>query len=191
MKKNYSIFINSTKKIFWIISAILICLVFNSQSINIYFEKKDLLVNNNDGDNQVILKPKFFSSDKKNRPFTLTALSAKRKSQSDNSYTLELPSGKIINRTGEFLNLDSRKGVFDQKNEKIHLFENVVLKNQDGYTFKTESIFINLLSDKIYGNNNISGSGQKGNIVSQGFEIVNSGNKIRFFGKTKLVIKNK
>ena len=80
---------------------------------------------------------------------------------------------------------------FHYKNEKIHLFEKVVLKNQDGYTFITESIFINLLSDKIYGNNNISGTGHKGDIISQGFEIVNSGNKIRFFGKTKLVIKNK
>ena len=48
MKNNYSTFINLTKKIFWVISAILIYLIFNSQDFQIYSDNKNFLDNNNE-----------------------------------------------------------------------------------------------------------------------------------------------
>ena len=106
-------------------------------------------------------------------------------------YNLIFPSGNLINKNGGYFNIKSEKGTFDQSNEKAHLFDNVVLNDQDGYIFKTESIFINLNSEKVYSNEKISGSGERGNISAQGFEIIDSGNEVRFLGKTKLVILNK
>ncbi len=190
MKNNYSTFINLTKKIFWVISAILIYLIFNSQDFQVYSDNKSFLDNNNEGNDQVIREAKFFSSDSKNRPFTLTATSAHKK-KSENMYNLIFPSGNLISKNGGYFNIKSEKGTFDQSNEKAHLFDNVVLNDQDGYVFKTESIFINLNSEKVYSNEKISGSGERGNIFAQGFEIIDNGNEVRFLGKTKLVILNK
>ena len=106
-------------------------------------------------------------------------------------YALIFPSGNLISKNGGYFNIKSEKGAFDQSNEKAHLFDNVVLNDQDGYVFKTESIFINLNSEKVYSNEKISGSGERGNIFAQGFEIIDNGNEVRFLGKTKLVILNK
>ena len=191
MRNSYSTFINLTKKIFWVISAILIYLIFNSQNLEIYSDNKNFSYNNSQSNDQVIRGAKFFSSDNKNRPFTLTATSAQKKTKSENMYNLMFPSGNLINKNGGYFNIKSEKGTFDQSNEKAHLFDNVVLNDQDGYIFKTESIFINLNSEKVYSNEKISGSGERGNISAQGFEIIDNGNEVRFLGKTKLVILNK
>ena len=106
-------------------------------------------------------------------------------------YNLIFPSGNLTNKNGNYFNIKSEKGTFDQSSEKAHLFDNVILNDQDGYIFKTESIFINLNSEKVYSNEKISGSGERGNISAQGFEIIDSGNEVKFLGKTKLVILNK
>ena len=84
MRNNYSTFINLTKKIFWVISAILIYLIFNSQNLEIYYDKKNFSYNNTQSNDQVIRGAKFFSSDNKNRPFTLPATSAQKKTKSEN-----------------------------------------------------------------------------------------------------------
>ena len=191
MRNDYTTFINLTKKIFWIISAILIYLVFNSQNLKIYSDNENVLNNKSNGNDQVIIGARFFSSDNKNRPFTIIATSAQKKTKSEDMYNLILPSGNLTNKNGGYFNIKSEKGTFDQSNEKAHLFDNVILNDQDGYIFKTESIFINLNSEKVYSDKKISGSGERGNISAQGFEIIDSGNELRFLGKTKLVILNK
>ena len=180
MRNDYTTFINLTKKIFWIISAILIYLVFNSQNLKIYSDNENVLNNKSNGNDQVIIGARFFSSDNKNRPFTLIATSAQKKTKSEDMYNLILPSGNLTNKNGGYFNIKSEKGTFDQSNERAHLFDNVILNDQDGYIFKTESIFINLNSEKVYSDKKISG-----------FEIIDSGNELRFLGKTKLVILNK
>ena len=65
MRNSYSTFINLTKKIFWVISAILIYLIFNSQNLEIYSDNKNFSENNSKSNDQVIRGAKFFSSDKK------------------------------------------------------------------------------------------------------------------------------
>ena len=96
MRNSYSTFINLTKKIFWVISAILIYLIFNSQNLEIYSDNKNFSYDNSQSNDQVIRGAKFFSSDNKNRPFTLTATSAQKKTKSDNMYNLIFPSGNLI-----------------------------------------------------------------------------------------------
>lgn len=190
MKKNYSTFINLTKKICWIISAGLLYLLFNSQTFEVFSYNKNSLGEKQENNNQVILKPRFFSSDNKNRPFTLTASKAQKKSSTEDLYNLTSPSGQLRYESGNRFDLESQKGVFDQINNKIHLYDDVIFKNNEGYTFETDSIFINLGSEKIYGNQSIFGTGDNGKVKSEGFEIIDGGEEIRFLGKTKLVIIN-
>ena len=45
---------------------------------------------------------------------------------------------------GTMFFLNSLEGEFDQNNQKIHLYENVYLKNLEGLSFKTESAYIDL-----------------------------------------------
>ena len=65
MRNNYSTFINLTKKIFWVISAILIYLIFNSQNLEIYSDNKNFSYNNSKSNDQVIRGAKFLAQIKK------------------------------------------------------------------------------------------------------------------------------
>ena len=69
------------------------------------------------------------------------------------------------------------------------MYDNVELKNTDGSVFKTNSATINLETNEIFGTEIISGISEKGNIVSEGFNIFDEGNKIIFNGKTNLILK--
>ena len=187
---NYTLYINLLKKTLWVLSIVLVILIFFNKSLKIYLNL-DLKEEFNDIDSkQLIVNPEFLSTDKKNRPFILRAKKAKRKENSDNIYILDSPSGNLENNGG-FINLKSIEGKFDQDKEMVFLFNDVKFENDIGYKFSTEYAHINLNSNEVFGNKKIRGISEKGEINSEGFKIINEGNKIIFLGKTKLVIKSK
>ena len=91
---------------------------------------------------------------------------------------------------GTLFFLKSLEGEFDQNNQKIHLFEDVYLKNLEGLSFKTESAYIDLETNDIYGNVKTFGFNNNGKISSQGFKIKDQGDIITFKGPANLIINN-
>ena len=87
--------------------------------------------------------------------------------------------------------MKSYDGIFNQETEILSLKNSVILENQDGYIFKTESASIDLNAETIHGDDQIIGTGPKGNIKSQGFRINDKGKIVFFTGKSKLILKNK
>lgn len=138
---------------------------------------------------QVVISPKFIGLDKNKKPFTIRAEKAKKDSNNENLYKLDMPSGEIINSEGKKIFIESKYGNFDQKNQKIFLYENVKLNNIEGLSFKTQSANIDLNTNNIFGSSEIIGRNNKGNIRSKGFSITEEGNKIIFTGNTNLKIK--
>tara|TARA_B100000989_G_C19515210_1_gene461249 strand:- start:127 stop:618 length:492 start_codon:yes stop_codon:yes gene_type:complete len=138
---------------------------------------------------QIVISPKFIGLDKNKKPFTIKAERAKKDSNNENLYKLEMPSGEIINNNGKKIFVKSKYGNFDQQSQKIFLYENVRLNNLDGLSFKTQSANIDLNTNNIYGDKEIIGINNKGNIKSKGFSITEEGNKIIFTGNTNLMIK--
>ena len=90
--------------------------------------------------------------------------------------------------SGDFLKIQSKEGIFNKSKEQMHLFEDVIFENQKGYTFKTNSAFFDFSLKQVSGDEKIIGTGTKGNIKSEGFKIVDNGEKIFFLGKTTLTI---
>ena len=188
---SYSSFINLTKKILICVSIFLIILIFsnrNSENRNVGKNSKS---ENNKAIQQVITNPRFIGSDSKNRPYTLVAKQAKKIKSKLNIYELSHPEGNLINKNGQYINVKSLGGIFNQESEVLSLNDNVILENQDGYVFKTESASIDLNREHIFGDTDITGSGPKGFIKSQGFEINEQGKQIFFLGRSTLFLKNK
>ena len=174
----------------WILSIVLIILIFFNKSLKIYLELDLKEEFNEIGSNQIIENPQFLSTDKKNRPFVLKAKKAKRKESTKNIFILDSPSGNLENNNG-FISLKSINGKFDQDKEMLFLFNDVRFENEIGYKFSTEDAYINLNSNEVFGDKKIRGFNNEGEINSEGFKIIDQGNKIIFFGKAKLVIKDK
>ncbi|MAI83977.1 MAG: LPS export ABC transporter periplasmic protein LptC [Rickettsiales bacterium] len=191
MSINYSFCINSLKIILFCISFILIIMTFLGRSVKqpiISQLNYELNVEDNE---QIVINPKFFGLDKKERPFQIFASQARTFDSNNSFYKLDEPKGTLNDNEGSKILIESLKGEFDKNQQKVHLFKNVKLINSNGLNFKTQSAYIDLTSNEIFGNKKIMGQNQQGKIIAEGFKITEQGSKIFFTGKTNLIIKKK
>ena len=190
MSYDYSFCINFLKKILFFGAFALIVLTFLTKSIQKFTNLNNEYQFESNKSDQVIIEPKFLGLNKNKKPFLVKANKAEKLSNQENVYKLQKPSGEMKDNKGTMFFLNSLEGEFDQNNQKIHLYENVYLKNLEGLSFKTESAYIDLETNDIYGNVKTFGFNNNGEISSQGFKIKDQGNIITFKGPTNLIINN-
>ena len=188
MSYDYSFCINFLKKIFFFGAFALIVLTFLTKSIQKFTNLNNEYQFESNKSDQIIIEPKFLGLNKNKKPFLVKASKAEKISNQENVYKLKKPSGEMKDNKGTMFFLNSLEGEFDQNNQKIHLYENVYLKNLEGLSFKTESAYIDLETNDIYGNVKTFGFNNNGEISSQGFKIKDQGNIITFKGPTNLII---
>ena len=188
MSYDYSFCINFLKKIFFFGAFALIVLTFLTKSIQKFTNLNNEYQFESNKSDQIIIEPKFLGLNKNKKPFLVKASKAEKISNQENVYKLQKPSGEMKDNKGIMFFLNSLEGEFDQNNQKIHLYENVYLKNLEGLSFKTESAYIDLETNDIYGNVKTFGFNNNGKISSQGFKIKDQGNIITFKGPTNLII---
>lgn len=191
MSLDYSFYINTLKKVLFIISFVLLVLMFLNKTVQKFTEITSKDNFNTDQEEQIVIEPKFIGLDKNKKPFTIRAEKAKKTKSNENLYRLEMPSGEIKDNSGNTIFLKSSKGEFNQNSQEIFLFKNVELTREDGLLFETEEAMIDLKTNDIFGKKNVSGKNKEGKIFSSGFSITEEGNKILFKGKTNLLIKQK
>ena len=191
MSLDYSFYINTLKKVLFIISFVLLVLMFLNKTVQKFTEITSKDNFNTDQEEQIVIEPKFIGLDKNKKPFTIRAEKAKKTKSNENLYQLEMPSGEIKDNSGNTIFLKSSKGEFNQNSQEIFLFKNVELTREDGLLFETEEAMIDLKTNDIFGGKKVSGKNKEGKIFSSGFSITEEGNKIFFKGKTNLLIKQK
>lgn len=191
MSLDYSFYINTLKKVLFIISFVLLVLMFLNKTVQKFTEITSKDNFNTDQEEQIVIEPKFIGLDKNKKPFTIRAEKAKKTKSNENLYQLEMPSGEIKDNSGNTIFLKSSKGEFNQNSQEIFLFKNVELTREDGLLFETEEAMIDLKTNDIFGKKEVSGKNKEGKIFSSGFSITEEGNKILFKGKTNLLIKQK
>ncbi len=191
MSLDYSFYINTLKKVLFIISFVLLVLMFLNKTVQKFTEITSKDNFNTDQEEQIVIEPKFIGLDKNKKPFTIRAEKAKKTRSNENLYRLEMPSGEIKDNSGNTIFLKSSKGEFNQNSQEIFLFKNVELTREDGLLFETEEAMIDLKTNDIFGEKKVSGKNKEGKIFSSGFSITEEGNKILFKGKTSLLIKQK
>ena len=189
MSLDYSFYINTLKKVLFIISFVLLVLMFLNKTVQKFTETTSKENFNTNQEEQIVIEAKFIGLDKNKKPFTIRAEKAKKAKSNENLYRLEMPSGEIKDNSGNILFLKSMKGEFNQNSQEIFLFKNVELTREDGLQFETEEAMINLKTNDIFGKKEVSGKNKEGKIFSSGFSITEEGNKILFKGKTNLLIK--
>ena len=191
MSLDYSFYINTLKKVLFIISFVLLVLMFLNKTVQKFTETTSKENFNTNQEEQIVIEAKFIGLDKNKKPFTIRAEKAKKAKSNENLYRLEMPSGEIKDNSGNILFLKSMKGEFNQNSQEIFLFKNVELIREDGLLFETEEAMIDLKTNDIFGKKEVSGKNKEGKIFSSGFSITEEGNKILFKGKTNLLIEQK
>ena len=120
-------------------------------------------------------------------PFTVTA--AKAVQISPNHLDLTHPKGDITLQSGAWMMLNSKTGLYHQKNDLLALDGKVTLYRDDGTTLKTAHAVIDLHNGTAAGHDAVAAFGPFGTMhAASGFVVRDRGARILFKGKSHLTL---
>jgi len=188
---NYSNFIKAIKYGFLVTSVSITLLIINNNLSN----KSEVILNQKTTNNefssisQILHKPMFMSIDNKKQPFKVMAAKATRFKNEPNIFNLDNPTGEI--KSGdEIFFLSGDHGVFNKDIQQLKVNGNVKFKNENDMVFQTSEMYFDFNKEILSGRKKVKGKKNNSFIISEGFKILNKGEKIFFTGKTKLTLIN-
>ena len=144
----------------------------------------DLKVNVEGG--QRVVNARFTGVDSENRPFSVTADAVVQ--DADDGVKLTQPKADVTLAGDSWVAIAAPQGTFWRKPRVLDLVGGVDLFHDDGYEFQTEEARIDFRIGAASGDTPVKGHGPFGTVDAEGFRIVESGNRIIFNGKSRLVI---
>ena len=189
---SYSVFIKILKYSLLALSIIIVFLVIYNNNFNkeekvsneILFEEKNF-----QSITQVLQNPTFLGIDKKEQPFKVMAQKATRFKKSPEIFNLEKPTGEIDSGNQKFY-LEGDEGIFNKEIQQLYVKGNVKLNDENNMEFNTSEIYFDFKKEILLGEKKVEGKKENSYIVSEGFRILENGEKIFFTGKTKLILAN-
>jgi len=131
---------------------------------------------------------KYDGKDDKGRPFSITAVSASHVDGDDRHISLKKPLADITMSSGAYVALTANDGLLDRDADIITLNGDVTLFHDNGLSFQTDSATINLKEKTAQGSDVVEGQNGDGELVSQGFRVLDEGDTIEFTGKAYMKI---
>ena len=131
---------------------------------------------------------KYDGKDDKGRPFSITADSASHVDGDDRHISLKKPLADITMSSGAYVALMANDGLFDRDADIITLNGDVTLFHDNGTSFQTDSATINLKEKTAEGSDTVEGQNGDGELISQGFRVLDDGDTIEFTGKAYMKI---
>ena len=129
--------------------------------------------------------------DNSSQPYTLTASNGTLRAET-NTVELTKPHLTLRLKSGAILSLNADSAILDRDKSKIKLIDNVTLTHSTGYTFSTSLAWLDLNNSLAYGHDPVDGYGPQGKVKSfKGFELIDKGEKIKFFGRPQILFENK
>ena len=142
-----------------------------------------------DVQNLRMIKPRYQGTDRRGEPFTVTANSATKTSPTSDVVTLEHPMADITITSGNWIALRANYGVYREQDQQLDLIGSVNLFHDDGYEFDTLAAHVNLANNTADGDDPVHGQGPFGDIRSEGFRILDKGERVLFTGKAHLLLR--
>jgi lipopolysaccharide export system protein LptC len=124
--------------------------------------------------------------DSNNRPYTMTATTAKQ--VSPERIDLTDPKGDMSLESGNWLMSQGRKGVYLQHAGSLDLSDDVQLYRDDGTTLTTSSATLDLKAGAAAGAEMVHAEGPFGTLDAQGFAVTDRGTIMQFSGPGRLVL---
>jgi lipopolysaccharide export system protein LptC len=131
---------------------------------------------------------KYDGKDKKGRPFSITADSASHADGDDRHISLKKPLADITMTSGAYVALTANDGILDRDADIVTLNGDVTLFHDNGLSFQTDSATIDLKNKTAEGSDPVEGQNGDGELVAQGFRVLDDGDTIEFTGKAYMKI---
>jgi lipopolysaccharide export system protein LptC len=124
--------------------------------------------------------------DERGRPYTMTAATAHQ--VSPERINLADPKGDISLESGSWLMVQSRRGVYAQRDSQLDLSGDVVLYRDDGVTMTTDAATLDLKAGAATSSAQVHAEGPFGTLDAQGFALTDRGAVVQFTGPGRLVL---
>lgn len=189
-RNSYSIFVGFMKVLLPALAVALILLVviwpqlgqddgqFRIRVSDISLEQADSLS---------MLNARFEGVDDRGQPFMLTADEASQTAGDENLVHLALPKGDMTLEDGTWLAMTARDGRYNRDTQVLELNGEVTLFHDQGFELRTETARIDLEAGTAGGSDPVEGQGPFGNLASEGFRVLDRGERIVFTGRSRAV----
>jgi lipopolysaccharide export system protein LptC len=131
---------------------------------------------------------KYDGKDDQGRPFTITAEAASHAEGDERHIALKKPLADIIMGSGAYVAVTALDGVLDRDADIVTLNGDVTLFHDNGLSFQTDSATIDLKAKTAEGSEPVEGQNEDGEVIAQGFKVLDDGNVIEFTGKAYMKI---
>jgi lipopolysaccharide export system protein LptC len=120
------------------------------------------------------------------RPYTVTA--TKVRQVGPDRTDLEDPKADMMLSSGTWLMLEAKRGVYEQKSNRLDLSGDVTLYRDDGTVLTTEAASVDMKSNAAAGQEMVHAEGPFGVLDAQGFTVLDRGAVIQFTGPARLLL---
>lgn len=131
---------------------------------------------------------KYDGKDDQGRPFSVTAQSASHADGDDRHIALKKPLADIIMGSGAYVAVTAMEGMLDRDADIVTLKGDVTLFHDNGLSFQTDSATIDLKAKTAEGSEPVEGQNKDGEVIAQGFRVLDDGDTIEFTGKAYMKI---
>ena len=135
-----------------------------------------------------MLKPRFYGTDEKNMPFTVTADVATQVDPQAMVVSMENPVADLTQKDGTGVIINSDVGFYRQKDDTLDLMGHVDVFQESGYEVHTDSARVQVDEGNATGDDPTHGQGPAGTIEGEGFRLWDRGRTIMVTGKSKAVL---
>ncbi len=136
-----------------------------------------------------MVSPIYTSHDAQNRPYEVTADTAKQKPDAAGITDLSNPKAVLDLDNGAKLNAEGKGAVYNEKDGTLNVQQGVVLRHSDGTTFTTDEAHIDVNGKNAQGNKPVTLQGNFGEVHGEGFKALDGGKTIIFTGHSTATLK--
>lgn len=135
-----------------------------------------------------MVNAKFFATDNKNQPYSLTADLAMEVEPGSMIVELTAPKADIMLADSAWVAATAARGVFAQKEEILNLQNGVSIFHDHGYQLEIDNITIDLKKNTAFSEDPVVITAPFGYIKGDGLLVTDKGDKIKITGKTKVIL---
>ncbi len=137
-----------------------------------------------------MVNARYFGTDKKGQPFSVTAKGVKENPGDDKSVALTGPQADMTLTNGDWLSVEAQTGLYNRDADTLDLSGDVSLFQDKGYEMHTDEVSVKLKEGNASGRKPVQSHGPFGQLNAQGFDLYDKGERVVFLGPAQLTLVN-
>jgi lipopolysaccharide export system protein LptC len=138
-----------------------------------------------------VVNARFLGTDRKERPFSLTAFGIREMDLEGRSeIALTRPEGELTLEDGSWINVRADTAAYVVASKSLALRGSVTLVHDAGYEIVTSTAHVDVAEGRISGSDRVEGHGPFGEFQADGFQVSDSGDSLALRGSSRVLVRS-